>query len=180
MNSCTAPSLFASIHSLLLTTVCTALVLLSSCSHWPPAVGSVQEIEQLPTSQTDLRAIGIGEFELRLIGERFPKLDYLFLNSDSHVTDEGLAPIARLKHLQKVVIESGSNLSDASIAALASMPVMTELIVSNGTLLTDDLLVSLGTRSNLSLLFLIDCPLFHSQAKQELKRQLATCDVRFE
>ncbi|MBL4769695.1 MAG: hypothetical protein JKY61_00770 [Planctomycetes bacterium] len=159
------------------------MILLSSCSHvssWPPAVSSAQEIEQLPTSQTDVRAIGIGEFELRLIGERFPKLDYLYLNPDTHVTDEGLVSIAQLKHLQQVVIEEGSNLSDASIATLASMPAMTELILHNGTLLTDDLLKSLGTRSNLRLLYLIDCPQFHSPAKQKLERQLATCNVRFE
>jgi hypothetical protein len=58
--------------------------------YWPPAVSSLEEIEALPPTQRDLRAIAIDDTRLMAIARHLPMLDYLFINSNSQVTDIGI------------------------------------------------------------------------------------------
>jgi len=149
-------------------------------SHWPPAVTSVSDIEQLPTTQRDIRAIDIGDTELRLIVERFPNLDYLYLNSNSKITDAGLIGIQNLENLRQVVINDGSELSDNAITALASLPALTELIIDEADGLTDASLDVLGEKTNLRLLYLNGCSQFQSEAKDKIRGRLDSCKIRFD
>jgi hypothetical protein len=92
-----------------------AVVAVAGCAigvpYWPPAVSSKTEIESLPTSQRDLRGIGIGDQELQVIADRFPQLDYLFFNAESRVSDQGVAWLAKATNLYEVVIENGERVS---------------------------------------------------------------------
>lgn len=149
-------------------------------SHWPPAVGSKTEIESLPISQPDIRGIGIGDRELQLIAQRFPRLNYLFLNSGSKISDQGLSSLAKSSRLHQLVILDGSRISDRGIAVLAGLPSLRELIIRNAPSITDASLVILGKKKELELLNLEKCPELSDSAKSDLKRSLPNCQVLFE
>src|SRR6266550_3393506 len=67
--------------------------------YWPPAVSSLEEIEALPRTQRDVRAIAIDDTRLMAITRHLPMLDYLFTNTNSQVTDIGIGSLPPLRHL---------------------------------------------------------------------------------
>jgi len=149
-------------------------------SHWPPAVGSKTEIESLPISQPDIRGIGIGDQELQLIAQRFPRLNYLYLNSSSKISDQGVSSLAKSSKLHQLVIEDGSRISDRGIAVLTGLPSLRELIIKNAPSITDASLEILGKKQELKVLRLEKCPGLSDSAKLDLKRSVPNCQVLFE
>ena len=149
-------------------------------SYWPPAVTSKADIEKLPTSQRDIRGIGIGDQDLQLIADRFPNLDYLFLNSNSSVSDQGITRLSKLSKLHQVVIEDGSHLSDQSVVVLAELPSLHQLIITNSPQLTDASLSVLGNKKQLKILYMFKCPSLTNRGKSELKNALPKCEILFQ
>jgi hypothetical protein len=149
-------------------------------SHWPPAVETKAEIESLPTSQPDIRAIGIGDQELQLIAERFPRLNYLYLNSRSKISDRGISHLAKSSKLRQIVVQDGERISDRGIAVLSELPSLRELIITNAPSVTDVSLVALGKKKEMKILYFFKCPALSDSAKAELKRALPNCDAHFE
>jgi hypothetical protein len=149
-------------------------------SHWPPAVGSKAEIESLPNSQPDIRGIGIGDQELQLIAQRFPRLNYLYLNPSSKISDQGVSYLAKSSKLHQLVIEDGSRISDRGIAVLAGLPSLRELIITNVPSITDSSLKVLGKKKDMKILYFYKCPGLSDSAKSELRRSVPNCQVHFE
>ncbi|WP_146440441.1 leucine-rich repeat domain-containing protein [Crateriforma conspicua] len=159
------------------------LVTSSGCSlgtHWPPAVSSASDIDQLPQTQRDIRGINLGEPEILLIANRFSNLDYLFLNSHSTITDTSAIAVARLEKLRQIVINDGSDLTDKGLAAISEMVALRELIIDNGEHLTNASLDSLARNRRLKLLYLNGCPNLTSEAKARIREQLPNCKIRFD
>lgn len=150
-----------------------------ACSRWPPAVQSVAQIESLPISQSDIRGIGIGDHELQLIADRFQGLNYLYLNSSSHVSDFGISKLSKSAKLHQVVIENGQNLTDQSIAVLAGLPAIHELIITGAPRLTDASFTYLGRNSNLDLIHLLNCPQLSPAAKSKFIAAHPKCQILF-
>ncbi|WP_146440399.1 leucine-rich repeat domain-containing protein [Crateriforma conspicua] len=140
----------------------------------------MSDIEQLPRTQRDVRGINIGEPEIMLITNRFASLDYLFLNSDSTVTDTSAIAIGKLPELRQLVINDGSQLTDTGLSAIADMVSIRELIIDNGQNLTDSSLDSLAQNGRLKLLYLNGCPKLTLERKTRLTEQLPNCKIRFE
>lgn len=160
--------------------IITLLLPVGCGSHWPPAVTTVAEIERLPETQRDIRGIDIGDVELKLIVERFPRLTYVFLNSKSAVTDDGVKGLSTLRELRQIVIVNATELSDASICSLAAAPALTRLIVENGTKLTDASIDALSENENFQILYVTQCPRITAEAKERARRRLPTCEFLFD
>jgi hypothetical protein len=156
-----------------------ALVGCRPVSYWPPAVTSARDILALPATQSDLRGIGLGDEDLRLIAEQFPDLDYLYLNSDSTISDAGVAHLGRAEKLRQVVITNGSRLSDAGVHTLASLPGLRELIIEVAPNLTDASLSVLADKKQLRIVQLIRCPGLNEPAKAHLREVLPRCEIHF-
>lgn len=171
------------VRSLLVAALFVGAAVAAGCapvSHWPPAVTSVNDIEELPTTQSDIRGIGIGDAEIERIAERFPQLKYLFLNSTSQITDRGVISVSKMEHVRQIVINDGSGISDRAMTVLASMPSLVELIIDNGVGLTDASLDAFAKKKNLQLLYLNGCSQLTSEAKERIRRQLPECRIRFD
>jgi hypothetical protein len=55
----------------------------------------------LSEEQRDLRCIDCDAATLEAIGQRFVKLDYLFINDASRITDRGVAAVSGLNQLHQ-------------------------------------------------------------------------------
>ncbi|WIL19439.1 hypothetical protein [Geothrix sp.] len=159
----------------------TAALAFSSCftGSWPPAVSTKAQIEKLPVTQQDIRAIHIHDQELRLIAERFPDLDYLFVSPYADISDEGISYLSKLPKLRQVVIDNGSRLSDQSIRVLSALPSLRELMLSNAPRLSDTSLDLLSQRKKLTYLYLPQSKQFSESAKATIKKSLPGCKIDF-
>jgi hypothetical protein len=148
--------------------------------YWPPAVSSLEEIETLPPTQRDLRAIAIDDTRLMAIARHLPMLDYLFINSNSQVTDSGIGSLTSLRHLRQLVILNATALTDNAIAVLVGLPSLRELIIERCPHITDASLNALVARGSFSALQLRDCPKLTAEAKQRARTAMPTCRIFFE
>jgi hypothetical protein len=148
-------------------------------SYWPPAVTSAHEIRALPVTQRDLRGIGLCDADIRLITVRFRDLDYLYLNSQTKVSDAGVAHLQRCEKLRQVVIMDGGGLTDAGVRMLADLPGMRELMIERAPKLTDATLRFLGQKTRLQIIHLIQCPGLSDAAKARLREVLPGCEIHF-
>ena len=157
--------------------------MLVSCdrgTHWPPAVSSAEEVRALPEDQKDLRGIDCGDDQVRAVAERLTRLEYLYLNSNSPVSDSGVASMKSLTSLRQLVIENASNLTDASAEVFGSMPALRELMLEKAERLTDAALIPLARNSKLRRIYLGGSTSLTPAGVDQLRRSLPGCEVRTE
>lgn len=145
---------------------------------WPPAVASRADILELPSSQRDVRCIGINDEILAELANHLPELDYVYINSESTISDEGIESLQSLSKLRQIVIEDCSMLTDQSVSALATLPILKELLLKNGSNISETAFNRFDGNQRLRLLDLDGFPQLTPKAITRLHEALPNCDVR--
>jgi hypothetical protein len=155
------------------------VVAVGSCDDgWPPAVFDAGEIAALSPGQSAIRCVGCGDEEIRAVAERLKHLDYLFVNSTSKLTDDGIARLAELTYLRQLVVLNASSLSDASLSVLANMSQMRQLSLHDGTAFSPNGVLALARNPSLEQLYLCNAPQVTDAVVQLLRDHLPKCDIR--
>jgi hypothetical protein len=153
-------------------------VVLGACSHWPPVVETVADVNRLPPDQRDVRCIGCGEAEVAAIAARLRSLDYLFLNTKSPVTDSSISAIATIGTLRQLVVRDASRVSNAGISKLSGMTGLRELMLYDAAHVSDQGLLTLARSKGLSSLYISGAPAVTDEAIKELRGRMPDCSIR--
>ena len=105
---------------LVLFMVCAA----TSClpvSDWEPPVTTKEDIERLPNNQKAVRCIDIRDLQLLAAVEHLTQLDFLYVNTKSVITDQGVAGLRRLKYLRQVVLMNCSLITDDGMSVFGEV-----------------------------------------------------------
>jgi hypothetical protein len=149
-----------------------------SCGEWPPVVRRARDVETLPTTQREIRCVNCDDEALAAVARRFLDLDYLFVDAESRVTDEGVLAISTLRHLRQLELLSAVRLTDAGVRAVNQLSALEELSIDNAPQISSMALQSLGARTKLRRLFLRRCANADAETAQILRQRLAGADVR--
>ena len=149
-------------------------------SNWPPAVSTERDILELDRDTRAVRCIGTAESEIALLARRLPHLTYLYLNTDSAITDKAIDDIITLKHLHQLVLMNASGITEKGLASLAELPRLRELTLEHCPQFTESSLDLLQHMHRLSSLNLRGCPQFNSQSVDRLIQSLPGCKVYLE
>ena len=158
--------------------IAASLLVLTACSDLPPAVRNSKEVVALPSTTKSIRGIAITDNEVSDIVQRFPFLDYIYLNIKSKVTDKSIGAMAPLKHLQHIVIEDGSLITDDGLKSFQSYPALRELVLKNGTQLSSRGLQNLAELKKLQLLYLSNLTKIKPGDFDELRKALPQCTIK--
>lgn len=150
----------------------------SSCSHWPPVVATAEDASGLPSGQKSIRCIGCDDEALAVIGRRFQDLEYLFINDQARISDEGLRAISTLRRLRQLEVGSASRLADTGIKAIKQLPSLEELSIDNAPLISSGALRSLGESLKLKRVYMKRCTNASVKTVQALRQLLPNADVR--
>ncbi len=154
------------------------LLILPACSDWPPAVRNSKEINALLSNTKAVRGIGITDNEITDIIQRFADLDYIYINTESKITDKSIAAMASLKQLRQIVIEDCSLVTDNGLKSLQSYPALRELILKKGTQLSSRGLQYLASLKNLQLLYISNWSKIKPRDLDELRKALPNCIIK--
>ena len=155
-----------------------ALLVLSACSDWPPAVRNSKEIVALPSNTKAIRGIAITDKEVSDIVQRFSDLDYIYLNSKSKVTDNSIGTMASLKCLRQIVIEDCSLITDDGLKFFQSYPALRELILKDGIQLSNRGLQQLAELKKLQLLYISNWTKIQPSDLDKLRKALPQCTIK--
>ncbi len=155
-----------------------ALFILTACSDWPPAVRNSKDIAALPSNTKAVRGINVTDNEITDIIQHFAELEYIYVNSQSKITDKSIAAMASLKHLLQIVIEDCSLITDDGLKSFQTYPVLRELILKNGTQLSSRGLQYVASSKSLQLLYISNWPRIKPSDLDELRKALPQCNIK--
>jgi hypothetical protein len=158
------------------------LGLLTATCHdgWSPVVSQSEDVDAMPVSERSIRCINCNDEVLNAIGHRFQNLEFLYINTQSKVTDQGIAVLSRLPRLLQLEVTNASMLTDSSIPMLKQLSSLRELSLDGATKVSDKALISLTTNSKIDRLFLLNFPRISSDTVQKMREQLPECNIRIE
>jgi hypothetical protein len=144
-------------------------------SDWEPPVTTKEDIERLPKHQNSVRCIDIGDLQMLTVGEHLAQLEFLYINTKSTITDEGIVALRSLKHLRQVVLMNCSLLTDDGLNVFGEMTSLTELMMDGGTLITDEGLWHLSGNRNFRTISFSHFPRVTNAGVQRLRQSLPGC-----
>ena len=145
-----------------------------------PVVSRAADVDAMPVDQRGIRCINCNDEVLNAVGHRFKNLDFLYINTQSMITDRGIAALARLPRLRQLEVTNASMLTDSSIPMLKQLSSSRELSLDGATKVSDKALISLTTNSKIDRLFLLNFPRISSDTVQKMREQLPECNIRIE
>ena len=146
-------------------------------SEWEPPVTTKEDIERLPKNQKAVRCIDIGDLQLLAAVEHLTQLDFLYVNTKSVITDEGVAGLRRLRYLRQVVLMNCALITDHGLSVFGEMSSLTELVMDRGSLITDVGLIRLSGNKNFRRIGLSRFPRVTKAGVQRLQQSLPDCRI---